>query len=349
MSGHDDHRPLAAAPGQVRRCLRGVIAALGLALAATISSPLVTSTPGASAAVSGAACSDNAGVTVIVDLGDLGGGVSVRCAAGPSRDGLDALDRAGFTYRTALRSPGFVCRIDNLPANEPCVDASPAAAYWSYWLANRGGSWCYAKLGAANRTPIAGTVEGWAFSRDHTAANLSTPAVAPPPPPAIDGVPRSLPGGDCDRSSVQPTTSSPPRVTSAPPVSGASGSSPAPPAPTKPANRTVDTGRTAPAPAVAPTAGSGAREPVTTATKDPTTAPQSTEDGEPVTTTAASSAAAGAAEVRGAVAERDVARSPTHTDSDSPSPIGAAVAALAIVSLSGASIIRARRTRKRMP
>ena len=37
------------------------------------------------------------------------------------------------------------------PANEPCVNASPASAYWGYWLAAPGGAWCYSTLGAGFR------------------------------------------------------------------------------------------------------------------------------------------------------------------------------------------------------
>ena len=45
------------------------------------------------------------------------------CASGPVSSGLDACARAGISYRTAQRFPGFVCRIADKPASDPCVNA----------------------------------------------------------------------------------------------------------------------------------------------------------------------------------------------------------------------------------
>ena len=126
---------------------------------------------GASASVTSGPCPNGEGVTVVVDPGDLGGSVVVRCAASSPANGLEALTAAGFGVDVTVRFSGFVCRIGvtvngvRRPQSDPCVDTPPADAYWSYWVADLGGPWCYSELGATARTPVRGTIEGWSFSR----------------------------------------------------------------------------------------------------------------------------------------------------------------------------------------
>jgi hypothetical protein len=153
--------------------------------------------------VDGEACSSADGITVVVDLHELGDGTTfVRCAEGAPATGLEALRLAGIDHQTTVRFPGFICRIGGRPADDPCLDAAPADAYWSYWLAARGGSWCYADRGAGGRTPPPGTVEGWSFALDRG------PDGAPPriePPPALPGTtPSALPRADCTAGVVGP-------------------------------------------------------------------------------------------------------------------------------------------------
>ena len=74
--------------------------------------------PAAAAGHEGA-CTDDTGVTVVVDLQDLGGDVTVRCATDfpTGGTGLDALVVAGFTPAGTVRDgAGFVCRIDDRPS-----------------------------------------------------------------------------------------------------------------------------------------------------------------------------------------------------------------------------------------
>ena len=176
------------------------------------------------------ACPTSSGVTVVIDFQELGGGVHVRCAPGAVSSGLDALRQAGIDHQTAVRFPGFVCKIAGRPANDPCVNTSPAGAYWSYWLAPRGGQWCYSNWGAGNRTPPQGTVEGWSFSLDRTGSTSPPPRAQAPGP--VPGAPAALPANECDRRSAAPTV--PP--TPAPPGSAPSGpGAPAPAAPADPA------------------------------------------------------------------------------------------------------------------
>jgi hypothetical protein len=122
----------------------------------------------------------------------------VRCAPGPVSTGLAALDTAGISWEGTRRFPGFVCRIAGKPAPEAesCGNTPPATAYWSYWIAPRGGPWCYSTIGAGNRTPPPGTVEGWSFALDRVAVDIPPPGYDPPAP--IPGEPPNpLKGGDC--------------------------------------------------------------------------------------------------------------------------------------------------------
>jgi hypothetical protein len=122
------------------------------------------------------ACTDDSGVTVVVDATAFGDGVHVRCASQPVRSGFEALTKAGFTYEGTVRFPGLLCRIDGEPASDPCHGPPPPDAYWAYWHAPRGGSWTYSTSGAGGRVPPPGSVEGWAFGDD------ARPRVAPPAP-----------------------------------------------------------------------------------------------------------------------------------------------------------------------
>ena len=105
------------------------------------------------------------------------------CAPGTPSSGLDTLAKAGVSYQTTQRFPGFVCRIAGKPSNAPCVNTSPASAYWAYWLAAPGGSWCYSTLGAGSRKPAPGTFEGWSFALNRTAGR--------DPPAAVRASPRA--------------------------------------------------------------------------------------------------------------------------------------------------------------
>jgi len=196
-----------------------VIYAAALVVVGLLLSPSTPATPRQAAG----ACAGNSGVTVVVDFQELGGGVNVVCATGAVSSGLDALSRAGVSYQTTQRFPGFVCRIAGKPANDPCVNTSPASAYWAYWLAAPGGTWCYSTLGAGNRKPPPGTFEGWSFALDRTAAEIPPPRFTPPPAPA-GSPPATLNKSDCVSTPVTapPTTGTPsttvPATTTMPPA-----------------------------------------------------------------------------------------------------------------------------------
>lgn len=193
-------------------------------------------------------CTNNNDITIVIDFNELGGGVNVRCAPQPVDSGFDAFKRSNIAvddYR------GFVCRIAGKPDNGPC-DRFPASNYyWVYWLAPRGGTWCYSQVGAGNRTPPPGSVEGWSFFKKSSEKPNSSPPRYPVPPPIAGTTPNQLDGGDC-ATSTKPTS---------PPTTGGGGpSGPAPTAPASPAPPDAP----APEPSRPTTTGRGATAPTTT-------------------------------------------------------------------------------------
>jgi hypothetical protein len=138
-----------------------------LALSLTACAPAAndtapTSSPTTSSAGDAASC---AGVTVIVDTGDL------KVADDPSKTvcvdttetilGTDAVAEAGFTtVGTTTYPDDVICRVDGVPSedtdlpgadgaiyHETCADMPPATAYWGLWVKPAGGTWDYAQTG----------------------------------------------------------------------------------------------------------------------------------------------------------------------------------------------------------
>ena len=64
---------------------------------------------------------------------------------------------AGHSLTYVQRFPGFVCHIDGLPADDPCVNTPPADAYWGLWWSDgKTGEWTYSSLGAGSLAVPAG-------------------------------------------------------------------------------------------------------------------------------------------------------------------------------------------------
>jgi hypothetical protein len=168
------------------------------------------------------------GIWVVVDFGSLGG-VETRCAPGSPQTGLEALQRAGFTYSFVKDQPGMVCTIDAKP--DPC-NGAPSHAYWSYWHAPQGGDWSYSTSGAARRTPPAGSVEGWAFGAGD--APRTAPPEDPPEPepsPSPTASPSPTPSPTPTRTAEPAPT---PRPTTEPDdAASAAAADPEPPAPSE--------------------------------------------------------------------------------------------------------------------
>ena len=299
-----------------------MITTSGLVLLGLLLSPPAAAAPRQASG----ACAGTSGVTVVVDFQDLDGGVNVVCATGTVSSGLDALAKAGVSYQTAQRFPGFVCRIAGRPANDPCVNTSPGSAYWSYWIAAPGGSWCYSTVGAGNRTPPAGTFEGWSFALNRTTSELPPPRFAPPPAPAGGPVPR-LNATDCTSTPVTlPATTAPP--TTASPTT--------PPPTTSPST----------APTAAPSTASATSLPTTAAASTTAATTHATTTTSTTTSTATSTAAT----------DLDLVASATTVDlgedgGGGGSPFGFVVSAAVVVALGAGALViaRTRASRGRTP
>ncbi len=327
-----------------------VARAILLATAALVSS-LVTAfgAPSEASAWSEGACTTTDGVTVVIDFQELGGGVHVRCASQPITSGLDALRQAGIDYRTSVRQPGFLCRIAGKPESDPCVTTSPATAYWSYWLAPRGGRWCFSNLGAGNRVPPPGSVEGWSFALNRSATT------APPPrfaiPPAVPGSPAApLSPADCAGESAAPATTVAPAVSNSP-EGHASSTSPAEvpsPEPSRSTGRSDD-GSTPGVPS-APADNSARGDappgdtnqatvdvPTTnedlTATTDSANSPATDEEQTDGSDRASSDTAAGSETAESTSGSVDLGRG----SKDAGSPLGVVAAAILVAALGGAA------------
>lgn len=156
-------------PAPLRVLLLPLVAAGAtlLPLGAAAAAPLP-----ATAVPDGAACADDTGVTVVVDLTDLGGEVEVGCAEGTPATGAEALVDAGFT--DTRDGAQMICAIEGLP--DPCPTTFEGS-WWSYWSAEPGGDWVAYEVGADQATPEPGAVEGWRYF-DGSAGPTVTPADA---------------------------------------------------------------------------------------------------------------------------------------------------------------------------
>lgn len=115
------------------------------------------------------ACAEGAGVTVVVDLTDLGGDVEIGCAEGDPASGTEALTSAGFTEARA--EGGYICAIAGRP--DPCPTEFDGS-YWAYWSGSAGGDWEMQATGSDESAPAVGTVEGWRYN-DGSAPPSVTP------------------------------------------------------------------------------------------------------------------------------------------------------------------------------
>ncbi|MBW3664663.1 MAG: hypothetical protein KY469_16305 [Actinobacteria bacterium] len=304
-----------------RRAPRG---SLGVAIAlAVVVAGVATgaAAPRAEALAADGACPDVDGVTVVVDFRDLGGATIVRCARGPVEDGLDALRVAAIDYDTTVRFPGMVCRIEGRPADEPCQNAPPADAYWSYWHAEHGTGWNYAQRGPSSRTPPPGSSEGWSFSTGTQAPPRTAPTTySAPPSPTPAPSPESDP----------PATSEAPAAPPPPPPEEPATQPPPPPPPAPPAGSAVDEATTEPS--ASPT-GAAPTTPAPNAAVAPSPhrSPRSTRTATPTPTPVP-------------VQSSELLRI-ASADGDDSSPVGTIVGVALIVALGGAAAVTAWRRR----
>ena len=319
------------------RAPRSVI--IGIGIAGVLSASLLHAPPVAAAE---GACTTATGITVVIDFQDLGGGISTRCVSSKVENGFEALTAAGINFQTATRAPGFLCKIAGLPTTEQCIQPAPTTAYWSYWLANRGGNWCYSSLGAGNIVPPPGSVQGWSFSLNRSDSDAPAPRV--PPPPALAASSPSLSvGGGCD-SAVVPISAAgdaaalpldaAPTLTPAPATDPAAASRPAPtpvltpPLTPAPAPSPADAAATPSAPpGVAPSSSLASSSPSNS--KDP-----------------ANSKEPGASRSRNREQTAPTALSLNQETGSTSSPVGLLVAVVLLLGIgSGAVLLRRRATR----
>ncbi|HEX5918960.1 MAG TPA: hypothetical protein VFY76_13965, partial [Nocardioides sp.] len=129
-----------------------------------------------------ATCASSGGVSVVVDYRELGGSTVTACSAdGGGKSAAAIFASVGVDISYATRQPGFVCRVNGLPTSDPCVNASPANAYWGLWWADGSkASWTYSSYGVGSLTVPAGGSVGWSWQQDRAAGASVPPAVAPP-------------------------------------------------------------------------------------------------------------------------------------------------------------------------
>jgi hypothetical protein len=155
-------------------------------------------------------CTDEHGVTVVVDFQGLGGDPIVRCAPGSQpRNGLEALKAAGFQVDGVQRwGEAFICRIEDRPSaaeelplagaegyREACIDTPPSTGHWGYFHAENDGEWVYSGAGGKNRTVVNGGFEGWSFALNAHHGQGPPPGMEPVRTPPI-GEQQTFSGGE---------------------------------------------------------------------------------------------------------------------------------------------------------
>lgn len=139
-------------------------AAVALMLAACAPTASPSDKPKPAASDSSTADGDCAGVTVIVDTGDLDVADDPSTTAcvetAEAIDGADALAAVDLTTVGTTTYADAVCRVNGVPSEttelpgpdggayfETCADMPAASAYWSLWVKPAGGEWDYAQTG----------------------------------------------------------------------------------------------------------------------------------------------------------------------------------------------------------
>ena len=117
-------------------------------------------------------------MTLVVDFHQLHHDDVRACVpGGAGQDAASLLAGAGLSLTDVQRQPGFVCRVDGLPADDPCVNTPPSDAYWSLWWSDgSSGRWTYSTVMAASLEVPDGGFVGLVW---HQGAAEVRPAVRP--------------------------------------------------------------------------------------------------------------------------------------------------------------------------
>lgn len=102
--------------------------------------------PPAAAAPAQPTCSATE-VLVLVQPGPLDVQQRSRCVPADADSAAQAFENAGAQLTYVAQQPGFLCRVDGAPADDPCVRTPPGDAYWGLFVTESSGSWTYASLG----------------------------------------------------------------------------------------------------------------------------------------------------------------------------------------------------------
>lgn len=173
--------------GALLRCAAAVL----VAAAAGVVAP--------AAPASAATCATADGVVVVVDFHQLGGGLRQSCdPSGGGHSAARLFGDAGFSLTRVQTQPGFVCRVNGLPASDPCHSTPPADAYWALWWADAtSGSWRYATMGVDSLDIPRGGYVALSWSTGSTAARPGVAptrqVAAPAPSPTASPSPTSTP------------------------------------------------------------------------------------------------------------------------------------------------------------
>ena len=131
---------------------------------------------------------------MVVDFHGLGGGLQQVCDAdGGGEKANELFTSNGFELTYVQNQPGFVCRIDAMPDDDPCVNTPPADAYWGLWWSDgTKAKWTYSSVGVGSlKIPDGGSV---AFSWN-SGPGQDKPGV---PPPVHDTEPDPSPSATGD-------------------------------------------------------------------------------------------------------------------------------------------------------
>jgi hypothetical protein len=165
---------------QAARRRAGAVASLLVAgFLSVFMGPAADAPAAAAPGISGEACEQGEGVTVVVDFGALAGGVVVGCAPGTQPSGFAALGAAGFAVGFE-GGPGMVCTIDGRPG-EGYPFCWSTGGYWSYWKKARGGAWDFSRTGGASGPLAVDSVEGWSWAGDFDSTPPAGDETSAPP------------------------------------------------------------------------------------------------------------------------------------------------------------------------
>lgn len=117
--------------------MRSLTSALSALLIGTAATMVLASGP-----ASASPCADGVGVTVVV-------GGDVTCDPDGGESAADSLKDTGHAVTYVDSQPGFICRIDDVPATS-CARTPPADKYWGlFWSDGTSGSWKYSTVAAS--------------------------------------------------------------------------------------------------------------------------------------------------------------------------------------------------------